>query len=252
MLLAVVVVHGFRQVCDAGRSHDAGPHVTALGPGSPGHLLGTDPLGHDVLGLIVMARAFGPDRAGGGGHCGALVGVTLGLASGYFGGWMEAVIMRWTDIQLSFPIYPAGAGRALAVRHRRAEPDPGAGPRWLDGFARVVRSQGARAKKQDLCDGRRGHGRSAQRVLSVTSCPAWRSSVIVLLTLNLSINILFEAALTFLGLGISPQTPHLGRHAERWAGLSEHGLVDLRHIPRPGDHVTALAINILGDWLPDR
>src|SRR5579872_2750664 len=75
-----------------------------LSPGSPGHPLGTDPLGHDVLRLIVYGARPSVLIALVAVLFGCVVGVVLGLVSGYFGGWLEALIMRWTDIQLSFPM----------------------------------------------------------------------------------------------------------------------------------------------------
>jgi len=221
-----------------------------LGPGTAGHSLGTDALGHDVLRLIVfgarpsvlialVAVAFG-----------CTLGVTLGLISGYVGGWLDAVIMRWTDIQLSFPfillaivvlsLFGGGVRNLILVLAIGG---------WMD-YARVVRSQVLSAKAQGYVMAAIAIGAGSARVLFRHILPSVLSSVIVLVTLNLSINILFEAALTFLGLGISPETP-------TWGGMLSDGQVYLSSawwistFPGLAIMVTALGINILGDWLRD-
>jgi peptide/nickel transport system permease protein len=221
-----------------------------LGPGAPGHLLGTDPLGRDVLRLIVYSARPSVLIALVAVFFGCAVGVLLGLVSGYFGGWLEAVIMRWTDIQLSFPmillalvvltLFGTGARNLILVLALGG---------WMD-YARVVRSQVLSAKEQGYVMAAVAIGAGSLRVLVRHILPSVLSSVIVLLTLNLGINILFEAALTFLGLGISPQTP-------TWGGMLSDGRVYLSTawwiatFPGLAIMLTALAINILGDWLRD-
>ena len=183
--------------------------------------------------------------------CAGVLGVTLGLLSGYFGGWIEIVIMRWTDIQLSFPfillalvvltLFGGGVTNMILVL---------AFGGWMD-YARVVRSQVLATKNQTFVAAAVAMGAGWPRVLFRHVLPSVLSSIIVLLTLNLSINILFEAALTFLGLGISPQTP-------TWGGMLSDGQVYLSTawwittFPGLAIMFTALAINIVGDWLRDQ
>jgi peptide/nickel transport system permease protein len=221
-----------------------------LGPGSPGHLLGTDPLGHDVLRLIVYGAAPSVLIALVAVLIGCTIGVTLGLTSGYFGGWADTVIMRWTDIQLSFPfillalvvlsLFGTGVRNLILVLALGG---------WMD-YARVVRSQVLTLRAQTFVMAAVAMGASAPRILIRHVLPNVASSVIVLVTLNLSINILFEAALTFLGLGISPETP-------TWGGMLSDGRVYLSTawwiatFPGLAIMFTALAINVLGDWLRD-
>jgi peptide/nickel transport system permease protein len=117
-------------------------------------------------------------------------------------------------------------------------------------YARVVRSQVLTLRAQTFVTAAVAMGASAPRVLARHVLPNVASSVIVLVTLNLSIFILFEAALTFLGLGISPETP-------TWGGLLSDGRVYLSTawwiatFPGLAIMFTALAINVLGDWLRD-
>jgi peptide/nickel transport system permease protein len=120
---------------------------------------------------------------------------------------------------------------------------------WMD-YARVVRSQVLSIKAQGYVQAAIAIGAGSLRVLARHILPGVLSSVIVLFTLNLSINILFEAALTFLGLGISPETP-------TWGGMLSDGHVYLSTawwiatFPGLAIMLSALGINILGDWLRD-
>ncbi len=221
-----------------------------LVPGSPGHFLGTDPLGHDVGRLIVDGTRLSISIAIAAVALSCAIGVVLGLVSGYAGGWVEAVIMRWTDIQLSFPfillailvltLFGGGIANLIIVLAITG---------WMD-YARVVRSQVLSTKERDYVLAARAMGVGSIGMLRRHIFPSVVSSIIVLATLNTSINILFEAALTFLGLGISPETP-------TWGGMLSDGRVYLSTawwiatFPGLAIMFTALAINIMGDWLRD-
>jgi len=220
-------------------------------PGTPGHRLGTDALGHDVLRLIVHGTRTSVLIAAVAVLFAAIFGVLLGLLSGYFGGWVDIVIMRWTDIQLSFPfillalvvlaLFGGGVENMILVLALGG---------WMD-FARVVRSQVLSTKRLTYVSAAVAMGAGWMRILFRHLLPSVLSSIIVLLTLNLSVNILFEAALTFLGLGISPQTP-------TWGGMLSDGQVYMSSawwvttFPGLAIMMTALAINIVGDWLRDQ
>ncbi len=221
-----------------------------LGPGAPGHILGTDPLGHDVWRLIVYGARLSILVAIAAVVLSCVIGVTLGLLSGYYGGVLSAIIMRWTDVQLSFPfillailvvsLFGGGVGNIILVLAIGG---------WMD-YARVVRSQVLTTRELEYVTAARSIGAGGGRILIHHILPSVVSSIIVLVTLNTSVNILFEAALTFLGLGLSPETP-------TWGGLLSDGRVYLSTawwiatFPGVAILLTALAINILGDWLRD-
>ncbi len=221
-----------------------------LGPGAPGHILGTDPLGHDVWRLIVYGARLSILVALAAVALSCIIGVTLGLLSGYYGGVISAIIMRWTDVQLSFPfillailvvsLFGGGVGNIILVLAIGG---------WMD-YARIVRSQVLTTRELEYVTAARSIGAGGGRILIHHILPSVVSSIIVLVTLNTSVNILFEAALTFLGLGLSPETP-------TWGGLLSDGRVYLSTawwiatFPGVAILLTALAINILGDWLRD-
>ena len=221
-----------------------------LGPGTPHHILGTDPLGRDVWRLIVDGARLSILIALIAVFLSCVIGVTFGLVAGYFGGWLEIIIMRWIDIQLSFPfillailvltLFGGGMLNLIIVLAITGTAD----------YARVVRSQVLATREQDYIQAAKALGVGSSRMLRLHILPSVTSSIIVLATLNISINILFEAALTFLGLGISPMTP-------TWGGMLSDGRVYLSTawwiatFPGLAIMVTALAINIMGDWLRD-
>ncbi len=222
-----------------------------VAPGQQGHLLGTDPLGHDVFTLIVYGTRLSILIAIAAVLVSAAAGVTLGLLSGFYGGIVDIVIMRWTDVQLSFPFILLGIlvftlfGGGVAVLILVL-----AISGWMD-YARVVRSQVLTVKEQDHVQAAKAMGVGSSRIMRVHILPLTLSSIIVLITLNTSINILFEAALTFLGLGLSPETP-------TWGGILSYGRVYLSSawwiatFPGVAIMLTTLSINMLGDWLRDR
>jgi peptide/nickel transport system permease protein len=250
ILLVVLICMIAPGLVDPGDPNALDLSARLLGPGALPHPLGTDAIGHDVLRLIVYGASTSIVIALVAVLIGCAIGVLLGLLSGYFGGALEAVIMRWTDIQLSFPmillalvvlsLFGSGVKNLILVLALGG---------WMD-YARVVRSQVLGTKAQDYVLAAIAVGAGAPRILIRHVLPSVLSSIIVLVTLNLSINILFEAALTFLGLGISPETP-------TWGGMLSDGRVYLSTawwiatFPGLAIMLTAIAINIMGDWLRD-
>jgi len=250
ILLAVLICVAVPSLITPGDPNTIDLTARLLGPGAPGHVLGTDPLGHDVWRLMVYGARLSIMVAIAAVALSCVIGVTLGLLSGYYGGVVSAIIMRWTDVQLSFPfillailvvsLFGGGVGNLILVLAIGG---------WMD-YARVVRSQVLTTRELEYVTAARSIGAGGGRILVRHILPSVVSSIIVLVTLNTSVNILFEAALTFLGLGLSPETP-------TWGGLLSDGRVYLSTawwiatIPGVAILFTALAINILGDWLRD-
>ncbi len=250
ILLAVLICVAVPSLITPGDPNTIDLTARLLGPGAPGHVLGTDPLGHDVWRLMVYGTRLSIMVAIAAVALSCVIGVTLGLLSGYYGGVVSAIIMRWTDVQLSFPfillailvvsLFGGGVGNLILVLAIGG---------WMD-YARVVRSQVLTTRELEYVTAARSIGAGGGRILVRHILPSVVSSIIVLVTLNTSVNILFEAALTFLGLGLSPETP-------TWGGLLSDGRVYLSTawwiatFPGVAILFTALAINILGDWLRD-
>lgn len=218
--------------------------------GSVAHLLGTDNMGRDIFSRIIAGARVSVSVAlyvivlSGG------IGAAVGLVSGYFGGWVDAVLMRLTDIQMSIP----ALALALVVA---AVLDPSFSTvviviviTYWTWYARIVRGEVLSLKERDYVALARIAGCSNFTILRRHLLPNVANTLLVLATLQVGQVIIFEASLSFLGLGI--QQPDVS-----W-GLM---LADARNyitkawwlITLPGVAIacTCLASNLFGDWLRD-
>ncbi|MBH0169160.1 ABC transporter permease [Fictibacillus sp. 18YEL24] len=172
--------------------------------------LGTDQLGQDVLAQIIHGARISLSVAVATVLIGGGIGVVLGLLSGYFGGWVDAVIMRIADIQLSFPtillailiagvLGPSVTNVIITLSITR----------WVT-FARVVRSATLTAKNKDFVDSARVVGASHLRILTKYILPVCLSPLLVVVTVQIGLVIISEASLSFLGLGTPPDNASWG------------------------------------------
>jgi peptide/nickel transport system permease protein len=238
-----------------------------LPPGSTGlygdtYLLGTDPQGRDLLSAMMyglrtsLAVGFGSITLA------ALIGVTLGLLSGYFGGLIDAVIMRIADIQLSLPPILVALlidGIALTTLDRSSH-NLLAIPAlilaistslWVQ-FARTVRAQVQVERGKDYILAARITGVRASRILTGHILPNVMAPVLVIATVNLAVAILVESTLSFLGVGVPPTQPSLGTLVRVGNEFLFSGDWWMSILPGALLVIVALSINLLGDWLRDR
>ena len=238
-----------------------------LPPGSRGifgdtYLLGTDPLGRDLLSAMMYGLRTSLAVGFGSVALAALVGVSFGLLSGYFGGIIDAVTMRIADIQLSLPPILVALlidGVTLTVLDR-SQHDLLAIPTlifaistslWVQ-FARTVRAQVQVERNKEYILAARITGVRTARILTGHILPNVMAPVLVIATVNLSVAILVESTLSFLGVGVPSTQPSLGTlvrlgneflfSGDWWMSILPGGLLV----------VVALSINLLGDWLRDR
>ncbi len=219
--------------------------------GSRAHLLGTDNLGRDVASRLLWgARVSLVVGLVAVGFAGA-IGVTLGLVSGYFGGWVDALVMRWLDVQMSMP-------SILLALLLTAVIGPGLTTvilvivvvYWTQ-YARLVRGETLSVKQRDYVALARVAGVSHAKILVRHILPNIVNSVIVIATLQLGVVIIFEASLSFLGLGVQP--PQVA-----WGSMLADGRQYVRTawwisvFPGLAIMSVVLSINLLGDWLRDR
>jgi len=219
-------------------------------PGTPGHLLGTDQLGRDTLSRVL----YGARVALFIGLCTvlltAIVGGLLGLLAGFFGGWLSQSLMRLCDVQLSFPfILLALTINAIVGLGLRNIIISLAAAGWVV-YARVVRGEVLSVKQRDYVQAASALGTGRARILFRHVLPNVAPSIIIVASLQFSQFIVAEAAISFLGFGVQPPTPAWG------SMLSESR--DFLYIawwlaafPGAALALTALGINLVGDWLRD-
>jgi len=219
-------------------------------PGTPGHLFGTDQLGRDLFSRVL----YGTRVALFIGLCTvlltALVGGLLGLVAGFFGGWPGTVLMRIVDVQLSFPfIFLALTINTIVGLGLRNIIISLSAAGWVV-YARVVRGEVLSVKQRDYVQAAAALGVGRARILFVHVLPNLAPSIIVVASLQFSQFIVAEAAISFLGFGVQPPTPAWG------SMLSEsrdflYVAWWLAAFPGAALAVTALGINLVGDWLRD-
>ena len=221
-----------------------------LEPPSKEHLFGLDELGRDELSRVVWGARVSLRVGFSVVILASLVGVSLGAISGYFGGAMDTLIMRITDVLLSFP------GILLAIAMVAVM-----GPSlnnvvialaiigWV-GYARLVRGQVLKVRELEYVTAAKALGAKAPRVILRHVLPNVINPVIVMATLGLAGAILSEAALSFLGLGVQPPTPSWGSmlaYGRPYLGLANH----LAYFPGAAIMLAVMGLNFLGDGLID-
>lgn len=219
-------------------------------PGTPGHPLGTDQLGRDTLSRVL----YGARVALFIGLCTvlltAIVGGLLGLLAGFFGGWLGQALMRLCDVQLSFPfILLALTINAIVGLGLRNIIISLAAAGWVV-YARVVRGEVLSVKQRDYVHAAAALGTGRARILFRHVLPNVAPSIIIVASLQFSQFIVAEAAISFLGFGVQPPTP-------AWGSMLSEGR-DFLYIawwlaafPGAALALTALGVNLVGDWLRD-
>ena len=228
--------------------------------GQAKYLLGTDEQGRDVLSALMFGARISLLVGGASVLLSLLIGVTLGLVSGYFGGRIDALIMRICDVMLSFPsiliaLLIAGVGRAMFPN---ANDTLAFGvliiaialPGWVQ-YARAVRGSAMVERNKEYVQAARVIGVSSLRIMGRHVLPNVLGPVLVLSTIQVATAILAEATLSFLGVGVSPTSPSLGTFINEGNKQLFSGAWWLVIFPGTMLVMIALSINLFGDWLRD-
>ena len=216
-----------------------------------GFPFGTDLNGRDLLSRIMAGAQASLFVGVASVVVGGLVGLTLGLLAGYFGGWIESLVMRLVDVQLSLP------GVLLAIAILAAT---GKGlfnvvlvlgfVSWVQ-YARIVRGSTLGVRAQEYVLGARALGASHARIIRRHILPNILPPIMVVATINVSSNILAEAALSYLGVGVPLSTV-------TWGGMLNEGKMVFElawwNAIWPGLAIllVVFGINLLGDGLSER
>lgn len=218
--------------------------------GSWAHVFGTDSLGRDYLSRLIygarISLLIGLTAA----LCSGVIGTTLGMIAGYYGGWVDNLVTFFVSVRLALPVVLV----ALAVVSLFG------GKLWIvvavlglllwDRFAVVTRSATIQLREQEFVSAAQAMGASGARILLVELLPNLVGPLVVVASLEMAHAILLESALSFLGLGVQPPTPSWGLLVSEGKSMI---FFDARLIALPGAAIAilVLAINLIGDGLRD-
>lgn len=222
----------------------------ALHPPSGAHWFGTDELGRDVLSRVLTGLQASMTVAVVSVACAAVVGTALGVCAGYRGGWLDTVVMRIVDVMFAFPVLLLAMAIVAVLGPGLATTIAAISIVYVPIFARVARASTLAVREEPYVAVSRTMGTPAAYILARHVLPNITGPLIVQTSLSLAFAILSEAALSFLGLGIQPPQPSLGRMI-----FDSQGFVTLAWwmavCPGAAIVVIVLACNLLGDGLRD-
>jgi peptide/nickel transport system permease protein len=241
-------------------------YASLLSPGEPGrpmHLLGTDKLGRDVASRLLYAGRISLAVALTVTILTIIVGTAAGAVSGAFGGWLDVVLMRFTDLMLTLPQLPLLLVLSSSLRQfTQLQRLLGSNLSviiiifvlvlfgWMY-EARLVRGSVLSLRGQDFIAASRALGASERRLIFQHLVPNSLAPIIVAATLGFGNVIISESALSFLGFGVMPPVPTWGNMLNDARGAPLEYLFTQTLSPGFCIFITVLAINFLGDGLRD-
>lgn len=229
--------------------------------GTARYPLGSDNQGRDVLSAIMFGCRISLMVGFAAVSLSILIGVTLGVVSGYVGGWFETVAMRLADVQLAVPgilvalmvdgitrtALPGGLREELAIYVLVFAIGISGWPQ----YARVTRGTTLVEKRKEYVAAARLIGIHPAKIMLRHVLPNAMGPVLVIATIGLALAIINEATLSFLGVGVPPTTPSLGTLIRIGNDFLFSGEWWITFFPAAALVLLALSVNLLGDWLRD-
>jgi ABC-type dipeptide/oligopeptide/nickel transport system permease subunit len=214
------------------------------------HLLGTDELGRDQLSRLIWGARASMQAGFFATLLAMVIAVPIGLAAGYYRGWVDTVIARVTDVLLAFPFIILAVGLAAILGASLLNATLALGIAAVPGLVRIARGEALSLREEDFVPAAIANGANDATIIFRHILPNMTSTLLVQATVTIPGAIIGEAVLSFLGLGVQPPTPS-------WGVMLQDAQSYLDTAPRlavyPGLAIVfaALAFNVLGDGLRD-
>lgn len=224
--------------------------LARLKPPSLDHPFGTDQLGRELIWRVLLGAHTSLVIAVSAVALSIVIGLPIGMLAGYFGGWVDTVLMRMVDTLLAFPVLLLALTISAVLGPNLTNTILAIGVAFAPYLARIVRGETLRVAALPFVEAAKSQGASHWRIIRLHLLPNIMAPVIVQATISVAFAILAEAALSFLGLGTQPPTPSWGLmiQASRdyldvaaWTAL----------VPGVAVALTVLGLNMLGDVLRD-
>ncbi|HLA66740.1 MAG TPA: ABC transporter permease [Acidimicrobiia bacterium] len=259
VIVAATVLADFLPLANPlrGINDSTGRLANLLSPRS-GFWFGTDDLGRDIFSRVVYGGRTSLTIAGLTGLMVASLGTLVGAVAGYYGGWIDSALMRFTDLILSLPLLPVAIVAAASLRqifqgHEALALAILLGTLLWGSLARIVRAEFLSLREKEFVESARASGARDRRIIFRHILPNALSPIIVNTTLVIGGAIILEAALSFLGFGVAPPTPAWGQMAADGGRVAVTGSGAWWFVVFPSAAliITVLAVNFLGDGLRD-